>query len=318
MASSNMDDLFQSFDQKVSLICSKFALLDTIQTKDSEEYIQANQVLGNVQNMIQNMEEMLLNQEQSLNDQINRCHVLMDLVDDQYNYIQANLIPLKEKIQQESNKNSKNKLLSDNNGFNKRKDQTKMKTKATPVASSKANPKNQCNSTKKLYSNKNAVPPKSTEQSKSIVSENKKTSVEGVQNQQSGTIPQISFLNDNEFSSIPRYMLGRFTIETLNEFVTAFNITLQEKYRFINSYSNHASNESDFKRFKLYKSQELPETRGVYFCTVNDIKELSPMKNDSTIRKVAICIRHCKRIKEIRGNPSNLIRYVLDKPLEFK
>ena len=59
-----------------------------------------------------------------------------------------------------------------------------------------------------------------------------------------------------------RYMLGRFTIETLNEFVTAFNITLQEKYRFINSYSNHASNESDFKRFKLYKSQELPETRG--------------------------------------------------------
>lgn len=109
-----------------------------------------------------------------------------------------------EKIQQESNKNSKNKLLSDNNGFNKRKDQTKMKTKATPVASSKANPKNQCNSTKKLYSNKNAVPPKSTEQSKSIVSENKKTSVEGVQNQQSGTIPQISFLNDNEFSSIPR------------------------------------------------------------------------------------------------------------------
>ena len=95
MASSNMDDLFQSFDQKVSLICSKFALLDTIQTKDSEEYIQANQVLGNVQNMIQNMEEMVLNQEQSLNDQINRCHVLMDLVDDQYNYIQANLIPLK-------------------------------------------------------------------------------------------------------------------------------------------------------------------------------------------------------------------------------
>lgn len=50
---------------------------------------------------------------------------------------------------------------------------------------------------------------------------------------------------------------------------------------------------------------------GQYFVTVADIKELSNFKNDSALRKALVCLRHCKRIREIRGNPPKLIRYAL-------
>lgn len=50
---------------------------------------------------------------------------------------------------------------------------------------------------------------------------------------------------------------------------------------------------------------------GVYFCTANDIKELSSMKSETQIRKMIPCLVHCKRIKENRGNPVKMIRYCL-------
>ncbi len=52
---------------------------------------------------------------------------------------------------------------------------------------------------------------------------------------------------------------------------------------------------------------------GEFFCTINDLKELSDLKVDNTIRKILTSLRHCKRIKEIRGNPPKLIRYAVIK-----
>ena len=56
-------------------------------------------------------------------------------------------------------------------------------------------------------------------------------------------------------------MLGRLTIDVLNEYVSAFNTTIKEKYNFINSCHNQFS-DGDYKRFQTYKSQENLETKG--------------------------------------------------------
>lgn len=126
-------------------------------------------------------------------------------------------------------------------------------------------------------------------------------------------------------------MRGRLRLEELNDFVSAFNLTIQEKYKLMSSYSLHSSNEEVYKRYQTYKSHENPDTKSmylnilmlfyltfvnifltdVYFCTVNDIKELSSMKSETMIRKMIPCLRHCKRIKEIHGNPPKMIRYCL-------
>lgn len=55
-------------------------------------------------------------------------------------------------------------------------------------------------------------------------------------------------------------MLGRLTLEVLNEFVSAFNLTIFEKYKFINN--SHHSSEGDYKRIQDYKLQENSDTKG--------------------------------------------------------
>lgn len=60
-------------------------------------------------------------------------------------------------------------------------------------------------------------------------------------------------------------MRGRLKLEELNDFVSAFNLTIQEKYKLISSYSLHSSNEEIYKRFQNYKSQENADTKGNVF-----------------------------------------------------
>lgn len=190
-------------------------------------------------------------------------------------------------------------------------------------------------------------------------SSNKEAPVKQKVNEEATSVIQTSFgnsvlpLSEEEFNSISRqvnniccfviylcvyistffsYMRGRLKLEELNDFVSAFNLTIQEKYKLISSYSLHSSNEEIYKRYQTYKSQENADTKGVYlsiliiyisfitfviiltgvhFCTANDIKELSSMKSETTIRKMIPCLVHCKRIKENRGNPLKMIRYCL-------
>lgn len=59
-------------------------------------------------------------------------------------------------------------------------------------------------------------------------------------------------------------MRGRLRLEELNDFVSDFNLTIQEKYKLINSYSIHSSNEELYKRYQVYKSQEIAETKGMF------------------------------------------------------
>ena len=100
------------------------------------------------------------------------------------------------------------------------------------------------------------------------------------------------------------------TCETINTAVADFNRALGAKYRLITA--PNRTSEQEIKKFQLYKSQENADTEGEFFVTLIDLKELSDLKADNKTRVVLTCLRHCKRIKEIRG-PVNLIRYAVVK-----
>ena len=50
-------------------------------------------------------------------------------------------------------------------------------------------------------------------------------------------------------------------------------------------------------------------TTGEYFFIDDDLKAYSQLKMDSTGRAILTMLRHCGRIREVRGN--KLLRYVL-------
>lgn len=122
--------------------------------------------------------------------------------------------------------------------------------------------------------------------------------------------PQINYISLNEFNYIPQYMRGRLSFETCNKLVDDFNKALETKYKFMMIPNNKYSND-ELTKYTLYKNQENDETRGLFFVTPKDLHEYSDLKISMNNTKIFIqCVRHCKRIKEIRGI-DRLVRYVV-------
>ncbi|KAH9388549.1 Spindle and kinetochore-associated protein 1, partial [Tyrophagus putrescentiae] len=305
MDSPDLEGLFQSFDDKISDVCGKLALLQHYQTKNPEECLELNNIIGNIQYMILNISSMIDKQEENLLSQLKRCEDIFSIVNAQSEYIETNLSAF-----QVCDKPKSNNIKESNNTRNGIKTRDDKPSRSTSNNSKPVPSNPQSKSTKKSSSvseNSNKVAPV----------KQKVPQEEPLPPTKSTVKSQMLPLSMEEFNSISRqvncsyfyqfYMRGRLRLEELNDFVSAFNLTIQEKYKLINSYSVHSSTEELYKRYQIYKSQENPETKDVYFCTVNDIKELSSMKSDTTIRKMIPCLRHCKRIKEIHGNPPKMI-----------
>ena len=122
--------------------------------------------------------------------------------------------------------------------------------------------------------------------------------------------PQINYISLNEFNYIPKYMKGRLSFETCNKLVDEFNKAIELKYKFMMIPNSKYSNE-ELLKYTIYKNQEDDETKGLFFVTPKDLHEYSDLKISANNTKIFIqCVRHCKRIKEIRGM-DRLIRYVV-------
>ena len=122
--------------------------------------------------------------------------------------------------------------------------------------------------------------------------------------------PQINYISLSEFNYIPKYMRGRLSFETCNRLVDEFNKTIEIKYKFMMTPTGKYSNEELIK-YTLYKNQEDEETKGLFFVSPKDLHDYSDLKISMNNTKIFIqCVRHCKRIKEIRGI-DKLIRYVV-------
>ncbi|OTF75233.1 hypothetical protein BLA29_004691 [Euroglyphus maynei] len=295
MDSPDLISLFEYFDQKISNACTKLALLDVYSRNDRNECIEMNVNIGTIQVLLREIDQCLYEAENEFQIQSKRCVNLLQLLSDHVDHIETNL----NEIQMENNK-----LITRNVTY------TNMDTKKIR--------KNDKKSNIAMNDKKNGHlmrKPMSSSKSTTTASTVKSNNREDEMKTKSSTnlpFPMMEHLNDSEFNSIPKYMLSRLTLSTLNESIDAFNHSIMCKYMFIRKFDIQSTKETDYKRYQQYKAQENVDTKGIYFVTINDIKELTTMKNDSTLRKVLICLRHCKRIKEIRGGQQpKLIRYGL-------
>ncbi len=66
---------------------------------------------------------------------------------------------------------------------------------------------------------------------------------------------KVPFLTVSEFDSVPKYMRGRMTYDSLNAAVSEYNSALEEKYAFLAKGFQAMGSIKDKKRFKEFRSQ---------------------------------------------------------------
>uniref|UniRef100_UPI0037E922CE SKA complex subunit 1 n=1 Tax=Semicossyphus pulcher TaxID=241346 RepID=UPI0037E922CE len=121
-------------------------------------------------------------------------------------------------------------------------------------------------------------------------------------------IREMDFITVPEFDSIPQYMRGRVSYEQLNAAVQSINTAVTTKYRILHQAVRTLNNHSR-KLQQRFKEQETKQTKGHFFVVEEDIREFNQMKVDKRFQGILNMLRHCQRLKELRGG--GLTRYVL-------
>ncbi|XP_010876035.1 spindle and kinetochore-associated protein 1 isoform X2 [Esox lucius] len=121
-------------------------------------------------------------------------------------------------------------------------------------------------------------------------------------------IREMEFITSVEFESIPQYMKGRETYDQLNAVVQNINKALTGKYKIVHQ-SAKTLNNATRKLLQRFKEEENKETKGVFFFVEADIKEFTQMKVDKRFVRILNMLRHCQRLRELRGG--GITRYVL-------
>ncbi|XP_022597505.1 spindle and kinetochore-associated protein 1 [Seriola dumerili] len=121
-------------------------------------------------------------------------------------------------------------------------------------------------------------------------------------------VREVEFITMPEFDGIPQYMKGRVSYDQLNAAVQSINTAVTAKYKILHqslkTLHNHAR-----KLHQRFKEQETKHTKGQYFVVEDDIREFTQMKVDKRFQGILNMLRHCHRLKELRGG--GLTRYVL-------
>ncbi|ESO89588.1 hypothetical protein LOTGIDRAFT_124768 [Lottia gigantea] len=120
--------------------------------------------------------------------------------------------------------------------------------------------------------------------------------------------PLIEYLTVEEFEDVPKYMKGRVMYNQVNTLLDELNKTFTAKYKIVHQ-KRSTMNDLARKRNENYKSQQTKDTEGVYFVVEADIKDFSTIKLDAVTRAILTILRHCGRIREIRGG--KLTRYAI-------
>ncbi|KAM4572460.1 SKA complex subunit 1 [Odontesthes bonariensis] len=121
-------------------------------------------------------------------------------------------------------------------------------------------------------------------------------------------VKEMEFITMPEFESIPQYMKGRVSYDQLNAAVHCINIAVTAKYKILHqsvkTLNNHAR-----KLHQRFKDQQTKDTKGQYFVVEDDIREFTQMKVDKRFQGILNMLRHCQRLRELRGG--GFIRYML-------
>ncbi|XP_011708032.1 PREDICTED: spindle and kinetochore-associated protein 1-like [Wasmannia auropunctata] len=127
--------------------------------------------------------------------------------------------------------------------------------------------------------------------------------------------PTISFLDSEEINKIPKYIIGRQTVnslEIINNFISSINQTLIAKYTILSLGKANAQKKGEINLFLHYKKQEFDmqnENGYLYFFTAEDYYNQTKTKIDRTKFNLLTALRHCRRLRECRIK--NELRYVI-------
>ncbi|XP_075721678.1 SKA complex subunit 1-like [Rhipicephalus microplus] len=123
----------------------------------------------------------------------------------------------------------------------------------------------------------------------------------------------IAPLSEEQFSSVPKYMKGRFTLAAINKLVDGFNKAIASKYELL-ALPKSRLKEAQWKRVTAYHTQETAETKRLSFVVDADLTGKSgggaAFESSRVVTQFAVVMRHCGRIREIRG-PELIVRYVV-------
>ncbi|KAF7651131.1 hypothetical protein LDENG_00115710 [Lucifuga dentata] len=131
---------------------------------------------------------------------------------------------------------------------------------------------------------------------------------ENVKKSKKKHIREMEVITMPEFESIPQYMKGRVTYDQLNAAVQSINTAVTAKYNILHQ-SVKSLNNSMRKLQQRFKEQETKDTKGRYFVVEEDIREFTQMKVDKRFQGILNMLRHCQRLRELRGG--GLTRYAL-------
>ncbi|OAJ43036.1 hypothetical protein BDEG_26420 [Batrachochytrium dendrobatidis JEL423] len=116
----------------------------------------------------------------------------------------------------------------------------------------------------------------------------------------------IRLLTDDEYNHIPQYIVGRITLEKINQAITDLNLLISDKYKI---FKLPQQKMSKLQRSIYWEHKQLAtaETKSRVFVTEKDLKDKSGgwtesgFKFDAVGRNVVAILRHLGRIKEVRG-----------------
>lgn len=113
-------------------------------------------------------------------------------------------------------------------------------------------------------------------------------------------IPMLDYITVKEFEDVPKYIKGRMNYNQVNTMMDEINKAYKEKYKIL-AMKRTTLSDVNRKRYEKFKLQETKDTTGEYFIVDEDVKEFSNLKLDSVYRSCLTLLRHCGRMKEIRG-----------------
>ncbi|XP_060092156.1 spindle and kinetochore-associated protein 1 [Heteronotia binoei] len=121
-------------------------------------------------------------------------------------------------------------------------------------------------------------------------------------------VREIPFMTVEEFESVPAYMRGRLTYSQVNAVIQEVNKAVASKYKIMRQPTKSMTSAIRNLYFR-FQEEETKDTKGEFFIVEADVEEFTQLKADKRFYSILTILRHCQRVKEIRG--SRLVRYAV-------
>jgi len=119
----------------------------------------------------------------------------------------------------------------------------------------------------------------------------------------------MAYITAEELAGVPQYIKQRLTDEKVNSGVDEIHEIVTKKYKILNM-PIHKMTEKTLRKYKDYKSMEVPETKGFCFFCDMDLKSATHVKVDAgTGKAILTVLRHLGRLKMLPSG--SMMRYII-------